>query len=198
MIKTYVRPIWLSALMILGYSLSIEAIVLLMGVFLVPLMIGAENANRTLDSIFGPVPAWTAIPAAFTLICPFFGLLMFSTQAPKVYSKELNKNLFPMFPDSDQMMIYPHKAKNKDGKMVHPEWVEDLPDFEASLTYTGDFPGVDGAEMLKDEESGIAYMMTNLTFRKIAKDMINGKITKKWKRTRLSYQYFGVEPSEGE
>jgi len=48
--------------MILGYSLMIEAMVLLMGMFLVPLMIGAENANRTLDSIFGPVPSWAAIP----------------------------------------------------------------------------------------------------------------------------------------
>ena len=51
---------------------------------------------------------------------------------------------------------------------------------------------------VKDEDSGIAYMITNMTFRKIAKDMIGGKITKKWKYSRLSYEYFGLEPIEGE
>lgn len=195
MIKTYIRPWWKSFLIFLGFTAGTEAVMTIMSYFLVPALTGSENAFKLQESILGPIPFWTALPIAFVVASPLFGILMFFASAPKVYSRELKKGLFPVFEGTNQMQAYPHKAKNSERKMVHPEWVESLPEFKGTLIYTGNWPGeVYGVEMMQDETTHRVYMLTNHDFRKIVSEMKDGKTTGTWIPVRLSYKYFGIEP----
>jgi len=132
--KTYIRPWRKTILIYLSYWIGMSIMIMGISFFLVPRLTNMTMQN----TIFGPLPIWFATSIPLMIISPLLGSFICFVSIPKVYTRELNKGLFPMFEGSDQMMIYPHKSKNSEGEMVHPEWVESLPNFTATLTYRGD------------------------------------------------------------